>query len=112
MQVKVAVQYMRKAIQKKAHFDIMDLDTVQVTTESDRWIYFEHGQLLSHYYYKRLTGLLDSQVAKKAHIPALFGHATDDAFIQPHHSDLIFKAYTVSLTFRRLCLVSCAPMES
>lgn len=60
--VKVAVQYMRKAIQKKAHFDIMDLDTVQV--------------------------------AKKAHIPALFGHATDDAFIQPHHSDLIFKAYT------------------
>lgn len=30
MQVKVAVQYMRKAIQKKAHFDIMDLDTVQV----------------------------------------------------------------------------------
>ena len=26
----MAVQYMRKAIQKKAHFDIMDLDTVQV----------------------------------------------------------------------------------
>ncbi|KAG0620245.1 hypothetical protein M758_4G201300 [Ceratodon purpureus] len=59
--VKVAVQYMRKAIQKKAHFDIMDLDTVQV--------------------------------AKKSFIPALFGHATEDAFIQPHHSDLIFKAY-------------------
>jgi len=60
--VKVAVQYMRKAIQKKAHFDIMDLDTVQV--------------------------------AKKSFIPALFGHATEDVFIQPHHSDLIFKAYT------------------
>lgn len=60
--VKVAVQYMRKAIQKKAHFDIMDLDTVQV--------------------------------AKKSFIPALFGHATEDAFIQPHHSDLIFKAYS------------------
>ncbi|KAG0631454.1 hypothetical protein M758_1G254700 [Ceratodon purpureus] len=59
--VKVAVQYMRKAIQKKAQFDIMDLDTVQV--------------------------------AKKSFIPALFGHATDDVFIQPHHSDLIFKAY-------------------
>lgn len=29
-QVKVAVQYMRKVIQKKAAFDIMDLDTIQV----------------------------------------------------------------------------------
>ncbi|XP_024391340.1 uncharacterized protein [Physcomitrium patens] len=60
--VKVAVQYMRKAIQKKARFDIMDLDTVQV--------------------------------AKKSFIPALFGHATDDAFIHPRHSEIIFKAYS------------------
>uniref|UniRef100_A0A0C9RPM6 TSA: Wollemia nobilis Ref_Wollemi_Transcript_28848_2164 transcribed RNA sequence n=1 Tax=Wollemia nobilis TaxID=56998 RepID=A0A0C9RPM6_9CONI len=59
--VKVAVQYMRKAIQKKAHFDIMDLDVVQV--------------------------------AAKSFIPALFGHATEDLFIQPHHSDLIYKSY-------------------
>ena len=28
----MAVQYMRKAILKKAHFDIMDLDTVQVSS--------------------------------------------------------------------------------
>ncbi|OAE25329.1 hypothetical protein AXG93_4620s1430 [Marchantia polymorpha subsp. ruderalis] len=60
--VKVAVQYMRKVIQKKAAFDIMDLDTVQV--------------------------------AGKSFIPALFGHATEDLFIQPHHSDLLFKAYS------------------
>ncbi|KAJ7525710.1 hypothetical protein O6H91_17G062500 [Diphasiastrum complanatum] len=59
--VKVAVQYMRKVIQKKAQFDIMDLDAVKV--------------------------------ADKCFIPALFGHATEDLFIQPHHSDLIFKAY-------------------
>ncbi|KAL2644059.1 hypothetical protein R1flu_011646 [Riccia fluitans] len=59
--VKVAVQYMRKVIQKKAAFDIMDLDSVQV--------------------------------AAKSFIPALFGHATEDLFIQPHHSDQIFKAY-------------------
>ncbi|XP_024374389.1 uncharacterized protein [Physcomitrium patens] len=59
--VKVAVQYMRKAIQKKAHFDIMDLDAVPV--------------------------------AKKCFIPALFGHATDDAFIHSRHSEIIFKDY-------------------
>ncbi|XP_057856452.2 uncharacterized protein LOC131065832 [Cryptomeria japonica] len=59
--VKVAVQYMRKVIQKKARFDIMDLDVIQV--------------------------------ASKSFIPALFGHATEDIFIQPHHSDLICKSY-------------------
>lgn len=59
--VKVAVQYMRRAIQKKARFDIMDLDVIQV--------------------------------AAKSFIPALFGHATEDMFIQPHHSDLIYKSY-------------------
>ncbi|CAM6087446.1 unnamed protein product [Calypogeia fissa] len=59
--VKVAVEYMRRVIQKKAAFDIMDLDTVQAAT--------------------------------KSFIPALFGHATEDLFIQPHHSDLLFKNY-------------------
>lgn len=59
--LKVAIQYMRKVIQKKAHFDIFNLDAVQV--------------------------------AKKSFIPALFGHATEDLFIQPHHSDVIYKAY-------------------
>uniref|UniRef100_A0A1D1Y8W8 Uncharacterized protein yqkD n=2 Tax=Anthurium amnicola TaxID=1678845 RepID=A0A1D1Y8W8_9ARAE len=59
--VKMAVQYMRRVIQKKAKFDIMDLNAVQF--------------------------------APKTFIPALFGHATDDAFIQPHHSDLIYKSY-------------------
>ncbi|CAN1336422.1 Uncharacterized protein YqkD [Linum perenne] len=32
-------------------------------------------------------------VAPKSFIPALFGHASDDKFIQSHHSDIIFKSY-------------------
>ncbi|XP_058202403.1 uncharacterized protein LOC131316903 isoform X1 [Rhododendron vialii] len=59
--VKVAVQYMRRVIQKKAKFDIMDLNCIKV--------------------------------APKTFIPALFGHANDDKFIQPRHSDLIFQSY-------------------
>ncbi|KAF8414326.1 hypothetical protein HHK36_002327 [Tetracentron sinense] len=59
--VKMAVQYMRRVIQKKAKFDIMDLNCIQA--------------------------------APKTFIPALFGHASEDIFIQPRHSDLIFKSY-------------------
>ncbi|XP_052735431.1 uncharacterized protein LOC108341203 isoform X2 [Vigna angularis] len=59
--VKFAIQYMRKAIQKKAKFDIMDLNTVKV--------------------------------AKSCFVPALLGHAIEDDFIRPHHSDRIFEAY-------------------
>ncbi|XP_010440048.1 PREDICTED: uncharacterized protein LOC104723387 [Camelina sativa] len=59
--VKVAVQYMRRIIQKKAKFNIMDLNCVKVSP--------------------------------KTFIPALFGHASGDKFIQPHHSDLILKCY-------------------
>ncbi|XP_035544205.1 uncharacterized protein LOC108996503 isoform X2 [Juglans regia] len=59
--VKMAVQYMRRVIERKAKFDIMNLNCLQV--------------------------------APKTYIPALFGHASDDKFIQPHHSDLIFKSY-------------------
>ncbi|GAB4843486.1 hypothetical protein Ancab_013447 [Ancistrocladus abbreviatus] len=59
--VKFAIQYMRRAIQKKAKFDIMDLNTIKV--------------------------------AKSCFVPALLGHATDDDFIQPHHSERIFDAY-------------------
>ncbi|XAR53900.1 hypothetical protein NMG60_11022635 [Bertholletia excelsa] len=59
--VKVAVQYMRRVIQKKAKFDIMDLDCIKV--------------------------------ASKTFIPTLFGHANGDKFIQPHHSEIIFKLY-------------------
>ncbi|CAK7332971.1 unnamed protein product [Dovyalis caffra] len=59
--VKFAIQYMRKAIQKKAKFDIMDLNTIKV--------------------------------AKSCFVPVLFGHAIDDDFIRPHHSDRIFEAY-------------------
>lgn len=36
------------------------------------------------------------QVAKSCFVPALFGHAIDDDFIQPHHSDRIYEAYVVS----------------
>ncbi|KAK4433975.1 hypothetical protein Salat_0560200 [Sesamum alatum] len=59
--VKFAIQYMRRAIQKKAKFDIMDLNAIKV--------------------------------AKSCFVPVLFGHAIDDDFIQPHHSDRIFDAY-------------------
>ncbi|XP_065855407.1 uncharacterized protein [Euphorbia lathyris] len=59
--VKMAVQYMRRVIQKKAKFDIMDLNC--------------------------------QKVAPKTFIPVLFGHASEDRFIQSHHSDLIFKSY-------------------
>ncbi|XP_021806469.1 uncharacterized protein LOC110750439 [Prunus avium] len=59
--VKFAIQYMRRAIQKKAKFDITNLNTIKV--------------------------------ANSCFVPALFGHAIDDDFIQPHHSDRIFEAY-------------------
>ncbi|XP_042054928.1 uncharacterized protein LOC121799586 [Salvia splendens] len=59
--VKFAIQYMRKAIQKKAKFDIMELNTIKV--------------------------------AKSCFVPVLFGHAIEDDFIQPHHSDRVFDAY-------------------
>ncbi|KAL5078716.1 hypothetical protein RYX36_007137, partial [Vicia faba] len=57
----MAVQYMRRVIEKKAKFDIMKLNCVLV--------------------------------APKTFIPVLFGHASDDKFIQPHHSDLISESY-------------------
>ncbi|XP_057771847.1 uncharacterized protein LOC130991575 isoform X2 [Salvia miltiorrhiza] len=59
--VKFAIQYMRKAIQRKAKFDIMELNTIKV--------------------------------AKSCFVPVLFGHAIEDDFIQPHHSDRVFDAY-------------------
>ncbi|KAF5752317.1 hypothetical protein HS088_TW01G00225 [Tripterygium wilfordii] len=59
--VKFAIQYMRKAIQKKAKFDITDLNAVKV--------------------------------AKSCFVPVLLGHAIDDDFIRPHHSDRVFEAY-------------------
>ncbi|KAE9452794.1 hypothetical protein C3L33_15299, partial [Rhododendron williamsianum] len=65
MKVKVAVQYMRRVIQKKAKFDIMDLNCIKV--------------------------------APKTFIPALFGHANDDKFVQPRHSDLIFQSYATTV---------------
>ncbi|XP_020267346.1 uncharacterized protein LOC109842856 isoform X2 [Asparagus officinalis] len=59
--VKLAIQHMRKVIKKKANFDIMDLDTIQV--------------------------------AKCCFVPVLLGHATDDDFICPRHSDRIYESY-------------------
>ncbi|XP_072968769.1 uncharacterized protein [Typha angustifolia] len=59
--VKLAIQYMRRVIQKRAKFDIMGLNAIQF--------------------------------APKTYIPALFGHASEDRFIQPHHSDHIYQAY-------------------
>ncbi|XP_021766716.1 uncharacterized protein LOC110731193 isoform X1 [Chenopodium quinoa] len=59
--VKMAVQYMRRVIKRRAKFDIKDLNSLQV--------------------------------ASQTFIPVLFGHANGDKFIQPHHSDVIFKLY-------------------
>ncbi|ESQ47472.1 hypothetical protein EUTSA_v10020399mg [Eutrema salsugineum] len=59
--VKFAIQFMRRSIQKKAKFDITDLNTIKV--------------------------------AKSSFVPVLFGHALDDDFIRPHHSDRIYEAY-------------------
>ncbi|KAJ4956604.1 hypothetical protein NE237_013387 [Protea cynaroides] len=59
--VKFAIQYMRKIIQRKAKFDIMDLNTIKV--------------------------------AKSCFVPVLLGHAIDDDFILPEHSDRIYEAY-------------------
>ncbi|KAH9616455.1 hypothetical protein KSS87_006769 [Heliosperma pusillum] len=59
--IKFAIQYMRRAILKKAKFDIMELNTIKV--------------------------------AKKSFVPVLFGHAIEDDFIQPHHSERIFDVY-------------------
>lgn len=59
--VKFAIQYMRRAILKKAKFDITELNTIKV--------------------------------AKSCFVPVLLGHAVDDDFIQPHHSDRVFEAY-------------------
>ncbi|KAJ7954977.1 Alpha/beta-Hydrolases superfamily protein [Quillaja saponaria] len=59
--VSFAIHYMRRSIQKKAKFDIMDLNTIKV--------------------------------AKSCFVPVLLGHAIDDDFIRPHHSDRIFDAY-------------------
>ncbi|KAG7542989.1 Serine aminopeptidase S33 [Arabidopsis thaliana x Arabidopsis arenosa] len=59
--IKFAIQYMRRAVQKKANFNITDLNTIKV--------------------------------AKSCFVPVLFGHAIDDDFIQPHHSERIYEAY-------------------
>ncbi|XP_060217734.1 uncharacterized protein LOC132645018 isoform X3 [Lycium barbarum] len=59
--VKFAIQYMRRTVQKKAKFDITELNTIKV--------------------------------AKSCFVPVLLGHAVDDDFIQPHHSDRVFDAY-------------------
>uniref|UniRef100_M4D2Q3 AB hydrolase-1 domain-containing protein n=1 Tax=Brassica campestris TaxID=3711 RepID=M4D2Q3_BRACM len=59
--IKFAIQYMRRAVQKKAKFDITDLNTIKV--------------------------------AKSCFVPVLLGHAIDDDFIHPHHSERIYEAY-------------------
>ncbi|PWA69534.1 alpha/beta-Hydrolases superfamily protein [Artemisia annua] len=59
--VKFAIQYMKRAILKKAKFDISELNTIKS--------------------------------AKSSFVPVLFGHAVDDDFIHPHHSDRIYEAY-------------------
>jgi len=42
------------------------------------------------------------QVAKSCFVPALLGHAIEDDFIRPHHSDRIFEAYMVNMFCKNL----------
>lgn len=57
------------------------------------FVFIFTSYILIHY-------LLPWQVAKCCFVPALLGHAIDDDFIRPHHSDRIFEAYMVSLSIR------------
>ncbi|XP_048133771.1 uncharacterized protein YqkD-like [Rhodamnia argentea] len=59
--VNIAIQYNRRAVQKRTNFNIMELNPIKD--------------------------------AKTCFIPVLIGHANDDDFIRPHHSDRIFEAY-------------------
>lgn len=81
---------MRKSIVKKAKFDITDLNTIKVL-----------HLIAIHLFLVDLSHLLNfgfwfEQVAKSCFVPVLLGHAIDDDFINPHHSDRIFEAYVVS----------------
>ncbi|WOL05451.1 hypothetical protein Cni_G14180 [Canna indica] len=76
--VKLAIQHMRKVIKKKANFDIMDLDAIPGLDQSLTW---------------QMRKFWHELVAKRCFVPVLLGHAIDDDFIHPHHSDHIFDAY-------------------
>ena len=59
--VRMAVQFLRMAIRRRAKFDIHELDVIAA--------------------------------ARSSFVPALFGHATGDKFILPHHTEDIFAIY-------------------
>ena len=87
---------MRRAIQKKAKFDIMDLNTIKVVCNYDvcnkqHFLLVMIMMLVGWFVYLPLL-----QVAKSSFVPVLFGHALNDDFIRPHHSDRIYEAYVVS----------------
>ncbi|WZY72867.1 hypothetical protein YC2023_005107 [Brassica napus] len=91
--VKFAIQFMRRAIQKKAKFDIMDLNTIKVVCNYDvcnkqHFLLVMIMMLVGWFVYLPLL-----QVAKSSFVPVLFGHALNDDFIRPHHSDRIYEAY-------------------
>ena len=49
------------------------------------------------------------QYASKTFVPALFGHAIGDAFIPPHHSDVIHREYAVCLLIAFLDRIALYP---
>jgi hypothetical protein len=51
-------------------------------------------------WWKDINAFWFSQAAPKTFIPALFGHASEDKFIQPHHADLIFNSYAVIIILK------------
>ena len=50
------------------------------------------------------AGNVTLQVAKRCFVPALFGHATEDDFILPHHSDKIYESYMVTFHLSCQCI--------
>ncbi|KAF2584345.1 hypothetical protein F2Q70_00036627 [Brassica cretica] len=121
--VKFAIQFMRRAIQKKAKFDIMDLNTIKDPSIAGMILDSPFSdlvdlmmELVDTYKFplpkftvkfaiqfmrraiqkKAKFDIMDLntiKVAKSSFVPVLFGHALNDDFIRPHHSDRIYEAY-------------------
>ncbi|XP_059311911.1 uncharacterized protein LOC132063404 isoform X4 [Lycium ferocissimum] len=85
--VKFAIQYMRRTVQKKAKFDITELNTIKCASEDIVGNFPNQFQVFVGGAFSEVT------VAKSCFVPVLLGHAIDDDFIQPHHSDRVFDAY-------------------
>jgi len=77
------------------------LQTICLVNEKLEWCFIQLPFVLILSYYLLFKNVIPLyffvlQVAKSCFVPVLFGHAIDDDFIRPHHSQSIFEAYMVS----------------